>query len=123
MNNETFLSTPVIKSDLISKARDYQTQGYRLIQLHCTKTLQEMFITYSFEKEGFVIENLRLDVVDGEKIPSISSVFRHAFLYENEVHDLFGISVEGMSIDFQGGLYKTASKYPFRDVRDPKASS
>ena len=123
MNNEAYAAIPVNKADLIDRVRDYQAQGYRLIQLHCTKTLEEMFITYSFENEKLVINNLRLDVTDGETIPSISSIYAPAFVYENEVHDLFGISVSGMSIDFQGNLYKTAIKYPFRDVRDPKATS
>ena len=123
MNNENYTATQVIKNDLIDKARDYQVKGYRLIQLHCTKTLEEMFITYSFENEKMVIENLRLDVADDETVPSISSVFAPGFLYENEIHDLFGVSFAGMSIDFQGNLYKTAVKYPFRDVRAPKAPS
>jgi len=36
-----------------------------------------------------------------------------AFVYENEMHDLFGIRVRGMNIDFKGTFIRTSIKYPF----------
>ena len=36
-----------------------------------------------------------------------------AFIYENEMHDLFGIPVRGMNIDYKGTLIRTAVRYPF----------
>ena len=36
-----------------------------------------------------------------------------AFLYENEIRELFGVQVDGINVDLQGQLYKTAEKIPF----------
>jgi ech hydrogenase subunit D len=40
-------------------------------------------------------------------------MYWNAFIYENEMHDLFGIQVRGMNIDFKGTLIRTAVKHPF----------
>ena len=32
-------------------------------------------------------------------------MYWNAFIYENEMHDLFGIQVRGMNIDFKGTLH------------------
>jgi ech hydrogenase subunit D len=54
-------------------------------------------------------------------VPSISSIYSCAFLYENEMHDLFELQVDGMVVDFKGNLYKTAMKYPFGSTKAPVA--
>jgi ech hydrogenase subunit D len=41
-------------------------------------------------------------------------------LYENEIHDLFDIQVDGMAVDFHGNLYKTAIKHPFASIKAPR---
>ena len=40
-------------------------------------------------------------------------IFPAAFLYENEIHDLFGIAIEGINHDYNGKLYRTAVEAPF----------
>ena len=40
-------------------------------------------------------------------------MYWNSFIYENEMHDLFGIQVRGMNIDFKGTLFQTAVKFPF----------
>ena len=56
-------------------------------------------------------------------LPSISSIYLCAVLYENEIHDLFGVQVAGIAIDFKGKFYKTAIKFPFATAKLPCASS
>jgi ech hydrogenase subunit D len=48
-----------------------------------------------------------------EEVPSISVIYPNAFLYENEIHDLFGLITRNMSVDYRGTLYRTALKTPF----------
>ncbi|MFA5416444.1 MAG: NADH-quinone oxidoreductase subunit C, partial [Methanoregula sp.] len=48
-----------------------------------------------------------------QEVPSISGMYWGAFVYENEMHDLFGIQVKGINIDYKGNLIKTTIKYPF----------
>ena len=44
-------------------------------------------------------------VENGVAVPSITGVYPAAFVFENESHDLFGVSFEGISIDFGGEFY------------------
>lgn len=112
MNDQTY--NPVTVEELVDRATQYAKDGYRLIQIHCSKTPTEMFIIYTFEKEDiFVCENIKLNVQVGDTIPSISGIFFAAFLYENEIHDLYGVNVSGMAVDFQGTFYQTAVKQAF----------
>ena len=69
-------------------------------------------VSWSFAKDG-VLEHLRERVLPGEEVPSISASFGGAFLYENEMRELFGVNVTGISVDLQGQLYKTSSRVPF----------
>ena len=42
------------------------------------------------------------------------------YLYENEMHDLFGITVKMMSMDYHGNLYRIKNRAPYR--KEPAAS-
>lgn len=104
---------PITASEIVQRAEQFAKEGYRLIQIHCTKTPTEMFIIYTFEKENLQFENLKMPVTVGETVPSISGVFFGAFLYENEIHDLYGVKFSGMVVDFKGTFYETAVKQAF----------
>ena len=45
-------------------------------------------------------------------VPSITGDFLEAFVFENETHDLFGVTIEGIAIDFGGSFYALAQKEP-----------
>ena len=71
-------------------------------------------ITWVFENDKDAsLEKIREIVSPADAVPSISEFFGAAFLYENEMRELFGIKVEGINLDLQGQLYKTATKVPF----------
>ena len=40
-------------------------------------------------------------------------IYPGAFLYENEIHDLFGVAITHIAIDYRGTLYRTALSTPF----------
>ncbi len=104
---------PIETSALVGKVQEYKNNGFRLVQIGVTKIAETLEINYSFDKE-LHFENLRItQPAANPKLPSISGVYWGAFLYENEMHDLFGINVEGINIDFKGGLYRTAVKHAF----------
>ena len=52
------------------------------------------------------LTNLRLAVPKDQTVPSISQVFPGAFLIENEMKELLGIQVTGISVDYGGKLFK-----------------
>jgi hypothetical protein len=69
-------------------------------------------IAWAFAK-GNDFETIREQITVGDAVPSISDFFGAAFLYENEIRELFGINVTGLNLDLQGQLYQTATKVPF----------
>jgi len=99
-------------NELVNKAYEIHSEGYRLVQINCTKLGETLEFNYSFDKEMAFI-NLRMNVPMGTEITSISGIFFPAFLYENEMHDLFGVTVKHMKLDYNGNLYKLAVKAPF----------
>lgn len=108
----------MVKEEVISLAQAMKLKGYRLVQMHCT-TLKDIAmpyeINYSYAKE-LELCNFRLVVGGQETLPSISDIYPAAFLYENEIHDLFGLTVENMSIDYKGKLYTTSVPTPFNNI-------
>jgi hypothetical protein len=69
-------------------------------------------IAWAFANGG-EFETIREQILAGEAVPSISEFFGAAFLYENEIRELFGVNVTGIGVDLKGQLYKTATKVPF----------
>jgi len=106
---------------LSRRARELKDRGGRLVQIGATRLADGVELTYSFGLDRD-LTNLRLTVTNPETpVPSISSVFWCAFLYENEIHDLFGLRIDGMSVDFHGKLYQTAIQFPFGATKAPAA--
>ena len=108
-------TTIVTREELVSKAKEFDASGYRLVQIGCTALNTGVVeVNYSFDRD-YNFENLRIILSSEDLVlPSISSVYFSAFLYENEIHDLFGVNVENMVLDFKGTLYKTSEQFPFK---------
>lgn len=112
MSQELIIETIPVQV-LAERTRALKAEGYRLVQISATQLPEEVEITYSFDL-GIRLINLRVSVPANDlRLPSISALYGSAFLYENEIHDLFRVKVEGMNVDFGGNLYKTAVKFPF----------
>lgn len=117
--DQTFETIPV--QALLEKVGELRKQGYRLVQIGATRLPEHVELTYSFDRESR-LTNLRFQVPAAEaRVPSISSIYWCAFLYENELHDLFNVQVDGMAVDFHGHLYATTVKFPFGSIKAPVA--
>ena len=103
---------PVTASGLIAAVQDLTAEGQRLGQACCSKTADGFEILYSFDKDH-VLTNLRLPVTEGQEVMSISGVCWHAFIYENEIHDLFGIPFKHLELDYGGHFFKIAEQTPW----------
>jgi ech hydrogenase subunit D len=108
-------------SALLERVRALHAGGSRLVQICATALSCQYELTYSFDLDGS-LSSLRVQVPgEDARVPSIGSIYGCAFLYENEMHDLFNIKVEGLTVDFHGNLYNTAVKYAFGDTTVPLA--
>jgi ech hydrogenase subunit D len=103
---------PITIGDVVAKAEEAKKAGHRLVQIGCTKIGDDFEIIYSYDRDYRML-NYRVTVKHNQTIPSISGVYWGAFVYENEIHDLYGLHVSGINIDFKGTFYKTAIKHPF----------
>jgi ech hydrogenase subunit D len=112
MSYETQIITSIEIDKLIGSVERFRNDGYRLVQINCTKIGDVFEINYSFDRD-YHLETIRITVKSDTEIPSISGMYWNSFIYENEMHDLFGIQVRGMNIDFKGTLFQTAVKFPF----------
>lgn len=111
--------TQLAAQELPARVKELSVTGARLVQISAVALpvaaageTPSVELTYSFDKDGS-LSHLRLTAAPGDKIASISGVYFPAFLYENELHEQFGVDFEGMVLDFKGSLYKTAVRVPF----------
>jgi ech hydrogenase subunit D len=104
--------TPIEKHELVGVAAQLFAEGYRFVQVGCATLESSYELTYCFDK-AYRLKNYRITLLPDEDVASISVIYPNAFLYENELHDLFGVSVRNISIDYHGTLYRTSIKTPF----------
>ncbi|HMP88740.1 MAG TPA: NADH-quinone oxidoreductase subunit C [Kiritimatiellia bacterium] len=99
-------------TDLLERTQIMKREGWRLVQI-CATTLDAFEMSYSFTIDNR-FEHFRLKIPLQQPIlPSITEIYFGAFAYENELHDLFGISFQGLKLDYAGNFFKTSVKKPF----------
>jgi ech hydrogenase subunit D len=103
---------PIEISELLDRVQDLKGEGYRLGQICAAKAGGRFHLLYSFDKDC-VLTNLKLPVEDGEAIPSISGVYWPAFIYENEMQDLFGFQFKHLALNYNGKFFKVAEPTPW----------
>jgi ech hydrogenase subunit D len=105
--------TAIDRVRLPAQAKDLAARGYRLVQICATDGGETLEVTYSFDCD-YSLTNLRVTLLKGDTVlPSITGAYLAAFTYENELQDLFGITVTDLAINYNGNFYKMAIKTPF----------
>ncbi|MGN0072190.1 MAG: NADH-quinone oxidoreductase subunit C [Coriobacteriales bacterium] len=116
----TFIEAPL--DQVVQIAAGYKERGWEFSQI-CATTLEDgVELLYAYYDPGFKaagLDGVLVKVPDGASVPSITGVFPAAFVFENESHDLFGVSFEDISIDFGGEFYTVAVAYPM----NPRAAA
>ena len=74
--------------DVLGTARKLHSEGYRMVQI-CGVTGQ------------------------GET-ESITSEYWAAFVYENEIHDLFGVGFADSRLDYKGNFFRMSAETPWK---------
>lgn len=105
--------------EFLAQIAGYRDGGWRLSVINATSVLPSddlpegaFDVSWSFAKDQ-EFEHIRHRVMPGEEVPSVSGSFASAFLYENEMRELFGINVTGINLDLGGQLYHGATRVPF----------
>ena len=105
MNKPLFIDTPT--EDLLARAGACKASGMRFVQCHAQRADEGRFdLTYTFcDDTANDLVSLRLHIGAEERVPSVGKLFPGAFMFENEMHDLFGINVDDITLDYRGGFY------------------
>ena len=90
-------------------------EGLAFVQICATTKEASCELLYTFQDTTYETKGLKgllVDVPDGAHVPSITGIYPAAFVFENETHDLFGVQIDGINIDFGGEFYTVAVAYP-----------
>lgn len=114
MNNyNDFPFERVTKAELYDIMQKKYEDGYRLAQICSTAYEGYNEVIYSVAKE-YTMENYVVELPVDEEIKSFSDIFPAATLYENEIKELWGVNVVGMSIDYKNNFYRIEKDTPFK---------
>ena len=106
------------KSKLLEKASEFFKQGFRLVAITCAAK-DSYELTYTFDRD-YKVSNLRVELPKSDPVlPSITPAYFAAFTYENELQDLFGLTVTDLALNFKGTFYKLSLKTPFAPQPQP----
>ncbi|WP_195246421.1 NADH-quinone oxidoreductase subunit C [Collinsella aerofaciens] len=118
--------TTVGIDELLLHVQALKGVGARFVQMHAERSVDDgtYRLVYTFinvraaqeqiaQDGNYAIENLVVEGIDQcQEIPSISSYYPAVFPFENEAHDLFGLAITDMQIDFKGFFYQVSTAEP-----------
>lgn len=118
--------TTVGIDELLPHVQALKGAAARFVQMHAERCVDDgsyrlvyTFINVRAAQEqiarggNYAIENLAVEGIDQyQEIPSISSYYPAVFPFENEAHDLFGLAITDMQIDFKGFFYQVSTAEP-----------
>lgn len=96
--------TAVAVDTLVAEAKRLREQGARMVTATGLDEGDHFDIIYHFALQAR-LHHLRLALPKAETVPSLSEVFPGAFLIENEMKELLGVRISGISIDYGGRLF------------------
>lgn len=112
--------------ELLSHVQALKGVGARFVQMHAERNVDDgsYRLVYTFinihaaqeqivQDGSYAFENLVVEGIDQfQDIPSISSYYPAVFPFENEAHDLFGLAITDMQVDFNGFFYQVSTAEP-----------
>lgn len=118
--------TTVGIEELLSHVQALKGVGARFVQMQAERNVDDgsYRLVYTFinvraaqehiaQDGSYAIENLVVEGIDQyQEVPSISSYYPAVFPFENEAHDLFGLAITDMQVDFKGFFYQVSTAEP-----------
>ena len=103
---------PLTVEGLPALAAQCKEDGWRFVQMLALATEDGVNLVYSFMKDGVLVNHEIEGVKPDDHVPSITDQFLTAFVFENEAHDLFGVQIDDIAIDFGGHFYAVSQASP-----------
>ena len=106
---------PVTTGDFLMKVMEMKNDQYRLMQAHAVSIENGYELSYTFGKD-YEWVTLRLVIDENEEVPTITNIYKPAFLYANEMAELFGVKIRMISVDYHDKLYRIDDKTPMKKL-------
>ena len=106
---------PVTTGELLMKVMEMKSENYRLMQAHAVSIENGYELSYTFGRDYEWI-TLRLVIDEAEEVPTITNIYQAAFLYENEMAELFGVKIRMISVDYHDKLYRINDTTPMKKL-------
>lgn len=99
---------------LLDESMILKKNGLRLSQACAAYVNGKYELSYSFaQEESYQLATLRVIIDPETKVSSITELYPYAFLYENEMKELFGVKIQMTSPDYDNKLYRIRQEHPF----------
>lgn len=104
----------VAPDNLLEHVMAQKNMGRRLSQICSAYANEKLELSYSFaDDDTNQYHNLRLVIDKDTEVCSITEFYPYAFLYENEMKELFGVNVKMINLDYNNRLYRITEETPF----------
>lgn len=106
--------------ELLPTVIEKKAELWRLVQICCVylKDSDTYELSYSFGNNKYKFITYRLVIRSDVEVPSITQIYRAAFLYENEMSELFGVKINQIAKNYHNRLYRIDEKTPFIEKKE-----
>ena len=99
---------------LLDTVMEMKAKGRRLSQACAVYVNDNYEVSYSFANDDtYEYLTFRLIINPQTEIASITEFYPYAFLYENEMKELFGVKIKMINLDYDNKLYRIKEETPF----------
>ncbi len=108
---------------ILDHAMKMKKQGFRLSQACAAYVNKKFELSYSFADDSgtYQLTTLRIVIDPETEVSSITELYPYAFLYENEMKELFGVKIRLINLDYDNKLYRIRQETPLKvDRPEPK---
>ncbi len=106
---------------LLDEVMKKKNQGLRLSQACAVYKDDKYELSYSFADDvTYQYTTLRIVMDTDVVVPSITTFYPYAFLYENEMKELFGVKIDMINVDYDNKLYRIDVETPYLKKKEDK---
>ena len=114
IKNPEHVILEITPDELLGNVMTLKNNKLRLSQICCAYSNEKIELSYSFADDDtneYII--LRIVMDKDTEVCSITEFYPYAFLYENEMKELFGVNIQMINLDYNQKLYRLKDETPF----------
>ena len=114
IKNPAHVLVEITPEQLLGEVMAMKNNKLRLSQICCAYSNEKIELSYSFANDDTnEYINLRIVMDKETEVCSITEFYPYAFLYENEMKELFGVNIQMINLDYNQKLYRLHDEAPF----------